>query len=462
MEINYDFNEIKVGQKVLGTVVYVDSNQLVLDFGAHLEGTIYANQYTLEPVTDLTTLVAVGDEVEAYVKKFDDNHGTVLLSRIQIEKEEKMEVIKELQRNKEKFEVKIAKKVNKGFIAKHLGFEIFIPESQVGLDLELKEQDIIEIVITEYDFRKNRIIGSRRFWLTKEIAKARSEELSQLEVGQVLEGRISRIEKYGAFITFNHVTALVMIKELSHYFIQNISDEFNIGDTLEVKITKIDGNKINASRKVLLKTPFDTFVEKVDKSQAIEGKVVKHIPNGMLVEVAPRVVGLLRYRDYAWDLDDKSYEALKPGSKVDVLAKEINTSKREILLSRKDLEENPWLEVKVSFRDEIEVEITEIVAGSHAVFAFDKIEGQIPMQEIALDKKNVNIDDYLTVGQKVTVRVKDFHKYYRKFVASIKDIEYDARKEEVDQYMSSNTSAPVTLGEELGIDLEELYKKLED
>jgi small subunit ribosomal protein S1 len=462
MELNYDFNEIQVGQKVVGTVVYVDNNQLVLDFGAHLEGTIYANQFTQEDISDLSAVVSVGDEIEAYIKKFDDNHGTVLLSRLQIEKEEKMEVIKELQRSKEKFEVTIARKVNKGFIAKHLGFEIFIPDSQVGLDIVFNEQDKIDIVITEYDFRKNRIIGSRRFWLTKEIAHARAEELAALSVGQVLEGKITRIERYGAFVTFNHVTALVMIKELSHYFINNISDEFNIGDTVEVKITKIDGNKVNASRKVLLKTPFETFVDTVDKTKTIEGKVVKHIPNGMLVEVAPRVVGLLRYRDYSWDLDDKSYETLKPGAKVDVLAKEINSTKREILLSRKDLEENPWLDIKIRPREEIDVEISEIVSGSHAVFTFEGIEGQIPMQEIALDKRNINIDDFLKVGQKVTVRVKDFHRFYRKFVASIKDIEYDARKEEVNQYMSSNTSAPVTLGEELGIDLEELYKKLED
>lgn len=462
MELNYDFNEITVGQKVLGTVVYVDNNQLVLDFGAHLEGTIYANQFTLDTITDLTTLVAVGDEIEAYVKKFDDNHGTVLLSRLDIERDEQREVIKGLQRSKEKFEVKIAKAVNKGFIAKHLGFEIFIPESQVGLDIELKEQDKIDIVITEYDFRKNRIIGSRRFWLTKEIAAARDEELKSIEIGQVLEGKISRIERYGAFVTFKHVTALVMIKELSHYFINNIADEFSIGDKIEVKITKIEGRKINASRKVLLKTPFDSFCETVDKTKSIEAKVVKHIPNGMLVEVAPRVVGLLRYRDYSWDLDDKSYESLKPGLKVDVLVKEINTSKREILLSRKDLEENPWLNIKLTPRQEIQVEITQIVAGSHAEFAFEGIEGKIPMDEIALDKRNVNIDDFLKVGQTVKVRVKDYHKFYRRFVASIKDIAYDARKKEVSQYMSSNKSEVVTLGDELGSDFAKLYEQLED
>ncbi len=462
MEFNYDFNEITVGQKVLGTVVYVDNNHLVLDFGAHLEGTIYANQFTLDPVTDLTTIVAVGDEIEAYVKKFDDNHGTVLLSRLDIEKDEKREVIKELQRSKEKFEVTIARKVNKGFIAKHLGFEIFIPDSQVGLDIELKEQEKIEIVITEYDFRKNRIIGSRRFWLTKEIAAHRAEELSKLEIGQVLEGKITRIERYGVFVTFNHVTALVMVKELSHYFITKIEDEFKIGDSLEVKITKIDGTKINASRKVLLKTPFESFVETVDKTKAIEAKVVKHIPNGMLVEVAPRVVGLLRYRDYSWDLDDKSYESMKPGSKLEVLVKEVNASKREILLSRKDLEENPWLNIKLRPRQEIVVEITQIFAGSHAEFTFEGIEGKIPMEEIALDKRNINIEDFLTVGQSVKVRVKDFHKFYRKFVASIKDIEYDARKEEVDQYLSTNQSEPVTLGDELGSDLAKLYESLED
>ena len=461
MEINYDFNEIQVGQRVYGTVIHVENNHLVLDFGAYCEGTIYTNQYTSAQITDLTTIVNVGDEIEAFVKKYDDNNGTVLLSRLQIEREEKMDQIKDLQRSKELFEVTITKEVKSGYITSHLGFEIFIPASQVGNDIEINEGSTLKIVITEYDFRKNRIIGSRRFWLSKEIAQAKSEEFATFEVGQVLEGTISRIEKYGLFVTFEYNTALVMVKDLSHYFITDINEEFKIGDKLEVKINKIEGRKINATRKALLKAPFQLFVENVDTKAPAMGKVVKHIPNGILIELQPRVVGLLRYRDYAWDLEDKSYEMLKPGQEIEVLIKEINTSKRDVLLSKKDLEENPWFDAKVNYGEEIEVVISAITAGSHASFIHQGIEGNIPMQEIALDKKNINIDDYLKVGETVKVRVKEFHKFYRKFSASIKAIENDARRKEVKEYLSTNKSAPVTLGEELGIDLEALYKKIE-
>ena len=210
---------IRNGEVVEGTVIDVKPEEIVLNIGYKADGIISRNEYTNEPNVDLTTIVNVGDTMEAKVIKINDGEGQVLLSYRRLAAEKGSKRLQEAFENEEVLTAKVSQVLNGGVCVNVDETRVFIPASLVSDTFErdlskFKDQEI-EFVITEFDPRHRRIIGNRKKLLVAQKAEAQKELLEKLKVDDVVEGTVKNVTDFGAFIDLGGVDGLLHISEMS-------------------------------------------------------------------------------------------------------------------------------------------------------------------------------------------------------------------------------------------------------
>ena len=198
------FKTIRNGDVVEGTVIDVKPDEIFLNIGYKSDGIITRNEYTNEPNVDLTTVVKVGDTMEAKVIKLNDGEGQVILSYKRLAAEKGSKRLEEAFENQEVLKAKVTQVLAGGVCVNVDETRVFIPASLVSDTFEkdlnkFKDQEI-EFVITEFDPRKRRIIGNRKTLLVAEKAKKQEELLGKIKVGDFIEGTVKNVTDFGAFI----------------------------------------------------------------------------------------------------------------------------------------------------------------------------------------------------------------------------------------------------------------------
>ena len=312
------FKTIRNGEVVEGTVIDVKPDEIFLNIGYKSDGIITRNEYTNEPNVDLTTVVKVGDKMEAKVVKLNDGEGQVILSykRLQAEKGSK--------RLEEAFETRV-----------------FIPASLVSdtyeKDLNKFKDQEIEFIITEFDPRKRRIIGNRKVLLVEQKAKQQEELLANLHVGDVIEGTVKNVTDFGAFIDLGGVDGLLHISEMSWGRVENPKKVFTVGQKVRVFIKNITDTKIALSMKFEDENPWNGAAEKYAVGNVVKGKVARMTDFGAFVELAPGVDALLHVSQISQEHVEKPSDVLKIGQEVEAKIVDFNEEEKKISLSIKAL-----------------------------------------------------------------------------------------------------------------------------
>ena len=203
------FKTIRNGEVVEGTVIDVKPDEIFLNIGYKSDGIITRNEYTNEPNVDLTTVVKVGDKMEAKVVKLNDGEGQVILSYKRLQAEKGSKRLEEAFENQEVLKAKVTQVLAGGVCVSVDETRVFIPASLVSdtyeKDLNKFKDQEIEFIITEFDPRKRRIIGNRKVLLVEQKAKQQEELLANLHVGDVIEGTVKNVTDFGAFIDLGGV-----------------------------------------------------------------------------------------------------------------------------------------------------------------------------------------------------------------------------------------------------------------
>ena len=409
---------LKVGQIVDGTIIKVEENTIYLDVQYITEGKIHLDNYDKPAPSSFIGLVKEGDVVRAKVQKITDDPAQILLSRLPLLLQEKFEDVKKAVETKEVVKGKVKQVKEKGLILAYLGQEVFLPYSLLDYDLvnkkdELKGQ-ILEMQIIEatQKGRSKRIVASRKEIFEKarqeayeQRLAARQNELEDINTGDVIKGKVDKIEKHAATIRFDHVVGLLRISQVSHHRIDKIDDVLELGQEIEVKVIKKEGNRLDLSMKALLKTPYELFYEVHKIGDTIKGTVNQKLPFGLIIEVAKDVRGLLHKNEYSFNPNDNFDDFVKIGDEVEVGIIQLDAKKERIALSRKVLEDNPWKDVTVRRGDKIKAKVAEV---SHEGI---KVEVQGVLGEIAVGElSNEHIgkpEDYFAVGDQVEAVVTD-------------------------------------------------------
>ena len=333
---------IRNGEIVQGTVIDVKEDEIILNIGYKADGIITKNEYSNDASLVLTDAVHVGDTMEAKVLKVNDGEGQVTLTYKRLAAEKGNKRLEEAFENQEVLKAPVTQVLDGGLCVNVDEARVFIPASLVSdtyeKDLSKYQGQEIEFVISEFNPRRNRVIGDRRQLLVAEKAEKQKELFEKLHVGDTVEGVVKNVTDFGAFIDLGGVDGLLHISEMSWGRVENPKKVFKVGDELKVLVKDIHDTKIALSLKFPESNPWANAAEDYAVGTVITGKVARMTDFGAFVELAPGVDALLHVSQISKAHVDKPSDVLKVGEEVTAKIVDLNEAEKKISLSMKALE----------------------------------------------------------------------------------------------------------------------------
>jgi small subunit ribosomal protein S1 len=343
---NYDatFRPIEEGEVVTGHVVRIDKDEVLVDIGYKSEGVIPANELSIRKAVDPNEEVHLGEEVDAIVMTKEDQDGRLIMSKKRARFEKAWRRIETAAESGEPVEGTVIEVVKGGLII-DLGVRGFLPASLVDIrrvpNLDEYMGTKIETKVIELNRSRNNVVLSRRAVLEEERKEVRQQILDRLQPGLVVEGQISNIVDFGAFVDLDGIDGLIHISELSWSHVNHPSEILNIGDTVKVKVLDIDRDRqrISLGLKQTQEDPWQRIVDTYNVGDELAGKVTKVVTFGAFVEILDGVEGLVHISELAAHHVESPREIVHPGDEIRVKILEIDSERRRLSLSAKRVED---------------------------------------------------------------------------------------------------------------------------
>ena len=343
---NYDatFRPIEEGEVVTGHVVRIDKDEVLVDIGYKSEGVIPANELSIRKAVDPSEEVHLGEEVDAIVLTKEDQDGRLIMSKKRARFEKAWRRIEAAAESGEPVEGTVIEVVKGGLII-DLGVRGFLPASLVDIrrvpNLDEYMGTKIETKVIELNRSRNNVVLSRRAVLEEERKEVRQQILDRLQPGLVVEGQISNIVDFGAFVDLDGIDGLIHISELSWSHVNHPSEILSIGDTVRVKVLDIDRDRqrISLGLKQTQEDPWQRIVDTYNVGDELAGKVTKVVTFGAFVEILDGVEGLVHISELAPHHVESPREIVHPGDEIRVKILEIDSERRRLSLSAKRVED---------------------------------------------------------------------------------------------------------------------------
>jgi small subunit ribosomal protein S1 len=333
------------GDVVKGRVVRIDKDEVLVDIGYKSEGVIPSHELSIRKSVNPADEVELGEEVDALVLTKEDSEGRLVLSKKRARFEKAWRRIEAAAESGEPVEGNVIEVVKGGLIL-DLGVRGFLPASLVDIrrvhNLDEFTGQTLECKVIELNRSRNNVVLSRRAVLEEERKEVREQILGRLEPGQVVEGKISNIVDFGAFVDLDGIDGLIHISELSWSHVNHPSEVVAIGDTVRIKVLDIDRDRqrISLGLKQTQEDPWQRVISSHRPGDVLEGAVTKVVAFGAFVEILPGVEGLVHISELADHHVESPSEVVEPGTKLNVKILEIDEERRRLSLSIKQVEEN--------------------------------------------------------------------------------------------------------------------------
>ncbi len=342
---NYDatFPTINEGEVVHGTVVRVDKDEVLVDIGYKSEGVIPVAELSIRRSVNPEDEVKVGDEIDALVLTKEDTEGRLILSKKRARFEIAWKAIEAAAESGEPVDGRVIEVVKGGLIL-DLGVRGFLPASLVDIR---RVQDLDEFLgkelrckVIELNRSRNNVVLSRRAVLEDERKEMRQAILDRLNPGDVVDGQISNIVDFGAFVDLDGMDGLIHISELSWSHVNHPSEVLEIGQDVKVKVLDIDRERqrISLGLKQTQSDPWQQVLEQHKEGDVVEGKVTKVVTFGAFVEILPGVEGLVHISELAQHHVENPREVVSQDDTVLVKVIEVDAERRRLSLSLKRVE----------------------------------------------------------------------------------------------------------------------------
>ena len=331
----------KPGDVIDGKVDQVMDDAVIVNMGCKKDGILRADEVVLEEGQKLADVFKVGDDIQAKVIKSDEGEGGILLSKKRLVAVENYTELEQAMENKDIISVKLTRAVNGGVIAAFKEITGFIPMSQLSdRYVENAEEYLgqtVDVKVIRVDTKRNRAVFSRKAVLVDEKRKAVEEIWTNLNVGDVVEGKVMRFTDYGAFVDIGGVDGLLHISEISWGKLKHPEEVLKIGDIINVKILSLneEKGKISLGLKQTQPEPWTMVTEKYQVGDVAEGKIVQLKEYGAFVELEAGLDGLVHISEIANKRVENVFDELKLGQEVQVKIMEIEPEKKRISLSIK-------------------------------------------------------------------------------------------------------------------------------
>ena len=331
------------GDVVNGEVVRIDKDEVLVDIGYKSEGVIPAHELSIRRSVDPSEEVDLGEIVDALVLTKEDQEGRLILSKKRARFEKAWRKIEAAAESGEPVEGSVIEVVKGGLIL-DLGVRGFLPASLVDIrrvhNLEEFRSQTLECKVIELNRSRNNVVLSRRAVLEEERKEVREQILERLQPGQIVEGKISNIVDFGAFVDLEGIDGLIHISELSWSHVNHPSEVLEIGKDVRVKVLDIDRDRqrISLGLKQTQEDPWQKVLNEYRQGDVLEGKVTKVVAFGAFIEIVPGVEGLVHISELAEHHVETPGEVVTPGEEKWVRILEIDEERRRISLSIKRAE----------------------------------------------------------------------------------------------------------------------------
>ncbi|MDO8184824.1 30S ribosomal protein S1 [Conexibacter sp. JD483] len=342
---NYDatLTPFEEGDVVTGHVVRIDKDEVLVDIGYKSEGVIPSNELSIRKSVDPKDEVEMGEEVDALVLTKEDQDGRLILSKKRARFEKAWRRIEAAAESGEPVDGTVIEVVKGGLII-DLGVRGFLPASLVDIrrvpHLDEYLGQTIECRVIELNRSRNNVVLSRRAVLEEQRREDRERILDRLQPGMIVEGTISNIVDFGAFVDLDGIDGLIHISELSWSHVNHPSEILSIGDTVSVKVLDIDRDRqrISLGLKQTQEDPWQRVVDTYNVGDELEGRVTKVVTFGAFVEILDGVEGLVHISELAQHHVENPREIIQPNDEVKVKILEIDSERRRLSLSIKRVE----------------------------------------------------------------------------------------------------------------------------
>lgn len=447
-------DEIHVGDKIKGRIIAIGKESLFVDTGSKIDGVVDIKEL-LDDQNELP--YREGDDIELYVVGVDESE--IRLSKA-VSGIGGLNMLTDAYENTIPVEGKVMGPCKGGFNIEVMKRRAFCPISQMDVKY-VENQEVytgkdFQFLITQFEEKGRNIVLSRRKLLEIELEKQRNEFLKDLKIGRILEGTVTKIMPYGAFVEISPgVEGMAHISELGWSKRMKPEEVLKQGDMVKVKVIDFEATdensarpKISLSIKQLTEDPWLTVGEKLKAGQKVNGTVTHCEKFGAFVEISPGIEGLIHISEMSYIKRIVNVEDMvRPKDSVIVVVKEIDEKKRRISLSLKDAEGDPWTDIEDKYN--IGQSLAGILERREDFGFFIRIEpgitGLLPKSNInrSPDAKSI---DKLKEGDAVTVKIDVMDVSARKITLSLGD-----SSDETDwkQYSKDSEKSVGSLGEKL-------------
>ena len=409
--LNEDFKDrkLKEGEIIKAIVTEITKNFIVCDVKAKMEGMIPIEEFKND---DELAKLTVGSKIEVYLERIESFKGEIIISREKARRMNAWNRMEKVFETGEEITAYITGRVKGGFIATCDGLPTFMPASQIDVK-PLKRFDHLmnvplKVMATRIDKIRGNVCTSRRAVLEKSKDIDAKEALKNLKEGDIIDdAKVKATTDWGIFLDIKGIDALLHVSDLSHGRVKKPSDLVTIGQSMKVKITKIDKdtNRVSASVKALTDDPYDSLEKKYKIGSIYTGTVTKLMDYGAFVRLEDGIEGLIHSSEMSWtNKNVQPTKVLSATQDVKVKIVTIDSSAKRISLSYRETLPNPWKDVESKVGSVIEVTINNVT--DKAIFAeLDSgLTGMLHYRELSYQEENQDLNKFKK-GQKIKVKI---------------------------------------------------------
>lgn len=425
------------GRIIAGKVIGIENDVVIIDVGLKSEGRVPLKEFS---VAGVSPDLSVGDTVEVFLERLEDRNGETVLSYEKARREASWKILEKSHEKNEHVDGVIFGRVKGGFTVDLKGVVAFLPGSQVDIRPVRDVSPLIGVSqpfqILKMDRARGNIVVSRRAILEETRAEARSELVSRLEEGQILEGIVKNITDYGAFVDLGGVDGLLHVTDIAWHRVNHPSEVLTVGQPIRVQIIRFnpENQRISLGMKQLESDPWAGAGVKYNVGSKVKGTVTNITDYGAFIELEPGIEGLVHVTEMSWTKKNMPPgKIVSTSQEVEVLVLDVDASKRRISLGMKQCVANPWaaLQEKYTVGSEVEGEVKNITEFGLFIGLTEDIDGMVHMSDISWDKSGEEaIKDYKK-GMTVRAKVLDIDPEKERVSLGIKQITGDPFEESI-------------------------------
>ncbi len=430
--LTQDLNERKLveGTIVKAKVSLITKKHILVDIAGKSEAAIPIEEFKFSKELDQ---LKVNSELEVMLETLENKHGQIVVSRERAKRELSWKKMLSAFEQKTEVEGMIVGKVRGGFCVDTEGSLCFLPQSQVDVKPRKNFDDLYKVPqkfeIVKIDQRRKNIVLSRRAIIEKNRNVDRDKIISKIKEGDVLQGTIKNITSFGAFVDLNGVDSLLHINEISYSRIERPSDVFSIGESIKVKVIKIDeAKKISVSVKALTEDPYLKAIDGFEVGKQYPATISKVMDYGAFARLAEGLEGLIHQSECSWTKKNvHPGKILSASQKVQVEILEKDIEKRRISLSYKNCLPNPWVEFTKNYKVGDTCMGTLKNVTDYALFATIKdseLDGMCHFKNLSYSEKESELEKYKK-NQTIKFKILEINQEKEKIRLGVRELKPD-------------------------------------